>query len=135
VDPIQALQGLVSVVVTNSQSIFTKLDNPKIVGANYKLVHVATSNGIERKCYLQVQPVDTSDRRIVDRDITEIFHDVTVPYVNMGRKKRQKVQTQLPKDVHSSRRSGRIGGETLCYKDAKRTMMNFLVTLLPGLKQ
>ncbi|KAM0821901.1 hypothetical protein ACQ4PT_071868 [Festuca glaucescens] len=124
-DPILALQGLVSAVIANSQVVLPKLDTAQIVGASCKIVGVQGDRGSVRKCFLQIQTVDRIQKKSSTREFTEIVEESAVipqavnpdeATLQVGQKKRRK-KARVPTTVAQVRRSKRIAGETLGYKD------------------
>jgi hypothetical protein len=114
-DPIAAIQSLVASLFANSQDILAKLDNTQIVGASCKLVDVQGADGTTRQCFMQVQTVEKPQKKKVIREVID-FSDIPSNQDAVGRKKRKK--NAAPRSVTAVRRSSRIAGVTMGYKDA-----------------
>lgn len=112
---ISALQGLIGSLVSNAQEIIPKLGGTKIVNAKCNSVDVEGTQGISKKCYLQImtvqeQPAPVNSVSLVE--ITEgVFAEVSKPIGNNKRKK------QIIVDESLCRRSNRLAQIYLGFKD------------------
>lgn len=72
---IAILQDLIGNIACNAQDIIPKLGGSKIVNAQCKVVDVEGTNGTNKRCYLQIQTVDTQVQKSSSVSLVEITNE------------------------------------------------------------
>jgi hypothetical protein len=130
VEPMSALRGLISSIIGNASEVLPHLGDSHITAANCKVVEANGPSGKIRTCYLQIDAVDkagTRNRASSSVEITDISDD-TVPDLNLAieqpsTKRMKKGKGKLVTDVSQVRRSNRIAGLAVGYKDIKSAVL------------
>jgi hypothetical protein len=116
-DQIEALQGLISNLVVNAHDIIPKLGGTKVI--NESIVDVQENNVLIKKCFLQVNTVDTDvSQPSQSRDIVEISDDVVEEINKLAEFPKSKRKKKTITEVSIVRRSERISKHNGGYKDA-----------------
>jgi hypothetical protein len=130
VEPMFALRGLISSIIGNASEVLPHLGDSHITAANCKVVEANGPSGKVRTCYLQIDAVDKAgirNRASSSVEITDISDD-TVPDLNLAieqpsTKRMKKGKGKLVTDVSQVRRSNRIAGLAVGYKDVKSAVL------------
>jgi hypothetical protein len=130
VEPMSALRGLISSIIGNTSEVLPHLGDSHITAANCKVVEANGPSGKIRTCYLQIDAVDKAgirNRASSSVEITDISDD-TVPDLNLAieqpsTKRMKKGKGKLVTDVSQVRRSNRIAGLAVGYKDVKSAVL------------